>query len=215
MQASRRARVRAPTVSSASSLWSRSDCGGRNVGGSAATQIPEGVPVSFQGRWFDTVQTRRATRVPSAKTREIRLRQGGQASNSSQLVEEEGQMKGSQQHKSKASRQRAHHRGGKTRRRTPNAFEASCRQAAGPRIRGFGWQMRKMRRRPNQLQASPCIIRDELLQIACCRSGVARRTRKDDSKSPAPPHARRDMLRPLRLLHLIKLLLPPPPPPPP
>jgi hypothetical protein len=85
--------------------------------------------------------------------------------------------------KSKASRQRAHHRGGKTRRRTPNAFEASCRQAAGPRIRGFGWQMRKMRRRPNQLQASPCIIGDELLQIG---SGVARRTKKDDSKSSAP-----------------------------
>lgn len=41
-----------------------------------------------------------------------------------------------------------------------------------------------MRRRPGQLQASPCIIRDELLQIACCRSGVASpRPRRAVSKS--------------------------------
>jgi hypothetical protein len=135
-----------------------------------------------------------ARQCPNAKITRVRRRRhtgdssssGGRVVDGGQFMVKEGRRKAPSCTKSKASRQRAHHRGGKTRRRTPNAFEASCRQAAGPRIRGFGWQMRKMRRRPNQLQASPCIIRNELLQIACCRSGVARRTRKDDSKSSAP-----------------------------
>lgn len=111
------------------------------------------------------------TRVRSAKTHGECSWGSGIGVGGRQLVEESGQTEGSQLHKSKASRQGAHHRGGKTRRRTPNAFEASCRQAGEPRIRGFGWQMRKMRRRPNQPQASPSALGDELLQIGCGRSG--------------------------------------------
>lgn len=140
------------------------------------------------------------TRVPSVETHEESSWSSGIGVNGSQLVKKEGQTEGSQLHKSKASRQGAHHRGGRTRRHTPNASEASCRQV-GPRIRGFGWQMRKMRRRSGQLQASPCIIRDELLQIGCCRWGVAKRTRQ---QIIGPRHARRDSLRPRRLLHLVK-----------